>query len=143
MGLLLLFFLVVVLLVVVGNRAHGQKGNSQQNGRKLFHGYSKLLRNWRSIILPLKILIVRRVGGFRIFRGSPRKYRNKSAPVIGTNGPGTGFPVTSLPGKLFAGASRLQNIFLVIRYTRRWIQYGIISHAVICIFIAAVEQTVR
>ena len=143
MGLLLLFFLVVVLLVVVGKRAHGQKGNSQQNGRKLFHGYSKLLGNWRSIILPLKILIVRRVGDFRIFRGSPKKYRNQSAPVIGTNGPGTGFPLTSLPGKLFAGASRLRNIFLVIRYTRRWIQYGIISHAVICIFIAAVEQTVR
>jgi len=44
---------------------------------------------------------------------------------------------------MFSGTSRLQDIFLVIRYTCRWIQYGIISHAVICIFIAAVEQTLR
>ena len=142
-GLFLLFFLVFVLLVVVRKRAHGQEGNSQQNGRKLFHWYSKLLGNWRSIVLPLNILIVRRVRDFRIFRVSPEKYRDQSVVVIGTNGPGTGFPVTSLPGKLFAGASCLQDIFLVFRYTRRWIQFGIISHAVICIFIAAVEQTLR
>jgi len=37
----------------------------------------------------------------------------------------------------------MQDILLVIRYTRRWIQYGIISHAVICIVIAAVEQTLK
>jgi len=39
--------------------------------------------------------------------------------------------------------TRLQDIVLVIRYTRRWVQYGIIGHAVVCILIAAVEQTLK
>lgn len=37
----------------------------------------------------------------------------------------------------------LEDIVLVIRYTRRWLQYGIIGHAVLCILIAAIEQTLK
>ena len=37
----------------------------------------------------------------------------------------------------------LEDLALVIRYTRRWLQYGIIAHAVICIVIAAAEQTLK
>ena len=31
------------------------------------------------------------------------------------------------------------DVILVIRYTRNWIQYGLIGHSVVCIVIAAVK----
>ena len=33
----------------------------------------------------------------------------------------------------------MSDVSLVIRYTRRWIQYGVLAHTVICTVIAAVE----
>jgi hypothetical protein len=37
----------------------------------------------------------------------------------------------------------MEDILLVIRYTRRWLQYGIILHAIVCIVIAAALQTLK
>jgi hypothetical protein len=37
----------------------------------------------------------------------------------------------------------MQDLLLIVRYTRRWLQYGIIGHAVLCILAAAVLQTIR
>jgi hypothetical protein len=33
----------------------------------------------------------------------------------------------------------MQDVVLVIRYTRHWIHYGFIAHVAICTIIAAVE----
>ncbi len=53
-----------------------------------------------------------------------------------------GSTVFSIPG--FAGRLYgVEEIVLVIRYTGRWLQYGIIGHAVVCILIAAIEQTLK
>jgi hypothetical protein len=37
----------------------------------------------------------------------------------------------------------MQDLLLIVRYTRRWLQYGIIAHAVICILAAALIQAIR
>jgi hypothetical protein len=37
----------------------------------------------------------------------------------------------------------MEDLSLVIRYTARWIQYGVIGHAVLCIVIAAALQTLK
>jgi hypothetical protein len=33
----------------------------------------------------------------------------------------------------------MSEVSLVIRYTRRWIHYGLLGHSVICTLIAAIE----
>lgn len=33
----------------------------------------------------------------------------------------------------------MSDVYLVIRYTRHWIHYGILAHTAICTVIAAVE----
>jgi len=32
-----------------------------------------------------------------------------------------------------------RDLFLVLRFTRHWIHYGLLAHTVVCILIAAVE----
>ena len=54
-------------------------------------------------------------------------------------GGSTVFAVPDLAGRL----EGVEEIVLVIRYTGRWLQYGIIGHAVLCILIAAIEQTLK
>ena len=54
-----------------------------------------------------------------------------------------GIPESRRMGQYEDRSQQVEEIVLVIRYTRRWVQYGIIAHAVICIVIAAVEQTLR
>lgn len=43
----------------------------------------------------------------------------------------------------WAAEAPLQDLILVSRYTRRMIQYGIISHTFLCVIIAALEQTLK
>jgi hypothetical protein len=38
-----------------------------------------------------------------------------------------------------SAALRYEDISLMLRYTRRWIHYGMIAHIVICTLIAAIE----
>jgi len=33
----------------------------------------------------------------------------------------------------------MSDVYLVIRYTRRWIQYGIFAHTLICVVVGAIE----
>jgi hypothetical protein len=33
----------------------------------------------------------------------------------------------------------MQEIYLIIRFTRQWIHYGFISHIAICTIVAAIE----
>lgn len=33
----------------------------------------------------------------------------------------------------------MQDVYLVIRFTRHWIHYGFLAHISICVFIAAIE----
>ena len=33
----------------------------------------------------------------------------------------------------------MQDVFLVIRFTRHWIHYGFIAHVLVCTVIAAIE----
>jgi len=33
----------------------------------------------------------------------------------------------------------MQDIYLVVRFTRNWIHYGFLAHTALCILIAAVE----
>lgn len=60
-----------------------------------------------------------------------------------TKGGEYGVPLGEGRGAKWQAEPNLQDVLLVIRYTRRWIQYGIIAHAVICIVIAALEQTLK
>lgn len=59
--------------------------------------------------------------------------------------PGTGPGPYGVPPYTFHRHTdrRMEDILLVIRYTRRWLQYGIILHAVVCIVIAAALQTLK
>jgi hypothetical protein len=59
--------------------------------------------------------------------------------------PATGRRFVRVPGYKVAGQTigRMQDLLLIVRYTRRWLQYGIIGHAVLCILAAAVLQTIR
>jgi hypothetical protein len=33
----------------------------------------------------------------------------------------------------------MSDVYLVLRYTRRWIQYGIFAHTAVCAVVAAIE----
>ncbi len=33
----------------------------------------------------------------------------------------------------------MSDVVLVLRYTRRWIQYGVFAHTIVCTMIAAIE----
>jgi hypothetical protein len=33
----------------------------------------------------------------------------------------------------------MTDVYLVLRYTRRWIQYGIFAHTIICTVVGAIE----
>lgn len=33
----------------------------------------------------------------------------------------------------------MSDLSLVLRYTRRWIQYGVLAHTVICTLVGAIE----
>ena len=33
----------------------------------------------------------------------------------------------------------MSDVYLVLRFTRRWIQYGIFAHTLICTVVAAIE----
>ena len=33
----------------------------------------------------------------------------------------------------------MNDVSLVLRYTRRWIQYGLIAHTIICTVVGAIE----
>jgi hypothetical protein len=33
----------------------------------------------------------------------------------------------------------VQDVYLVIRFTRHWIHYGVLAHIVVCTLVAAVE----
>ena len=43
------------------------------------------------------------------------------------------------PHSFASGALRYEDISLVLRYTRRWIHYGMIAHIAICTLVAAIE----
>jgi hypothetical protein len=66
-------------------------------------------------------------------------YQDRNGGVLEPNGGSTVFSVPSFAAKL----NGVEEIVLVIRYTGRWLQYGIIGHAVLCILIAAIEQTLK
>lgn len=66
-------------------------------------------------------------------------YQDGNGGVLEPDGGSTVFVVPDLTGKL----EGVEEIVLVIRYTGRWLQYGIIGHAVLCILIAAIEQTLK
>lgn len=70
------------------------------------------------------------------------KYWNVFGVVLEPEGLGTGFSRAVFCPRM-AQEPAVQDIILVIRYTRRWLQYGIIGHAVVCIFIAALQQTLK
>lgn len=71
-----------------------------------------------------------------------KKYWNVFGVVLEPDGGSTGFSHADFCPRM-AQEPAVQDIILVIRYTRRWLQYGIIGHAVVCIFIAAIEQTLK
>ena len=66
-------------------------------------------------------------------------YQDENGGVMEPEGGSTVFAVPDLAGRL----DGVEEIVLVIRYTGRWLQYGIIGHAVLCILIAAIEQTLK
>ena len=40
----------------------------------------------------------------------------------------------------FAGQNRpMEDVYLVIRFTRHWIHYGLLAHMALCVMVAAVE----
>jgi hypothetical protein len=49
------------------------------------------------------------------------------------------FAPTAIDSITDSGALRYQDISLVLRYTRRWIHYGMMAHILICTLVAAIE----